>query len=191
MTPPKTEMKNLPQFDAVLRAAFDAALAAGDPYKITQRACALLESPPTAIIAVGKAAISMAESVREAGFFVPGIVVTTDENYRQVEGFQCFASSHPVPDRRGLVAAEAVENMATALGRDDHLLLLISGGGSALLPAPLPGITLAQKITLNEALLASGLDIHAMNVVRRLFSRLKGGRLARLASPAKITQFLL
>jgi glycerate 2-kinase len=191
VTSSKAEMTNLSQFDAVLRAAFDAALAAGDPYEITQRACARLECLPTAIIAFGKAAVAMAEAARAAGFYAPGIVVTTDENYCQVEGFQCFASSHPVPDRRGLVAAEAVENMATALGRDDHLLLLISGGGSALLPAPLPGITLAQKITLNDALLASGLDIHAMNVVRRLFSRLKGGRLAHLASPAKITQFLL
>jgi hydroxypyruvate reductase len=69
--------------------------------------------------------------------------------------------------------------------------LLISGGGSALLPAPADGVTLEDKMALNAALLASGLDIHAMNAVRRLFSRLKGGRLARLAAPARITQFLL
>ena len=77
------------------------------------------------------------------------------------------------------------------LKADDHLLLLISGGGSALLPAPAVGISLEQKIALNDSLLASGLDIHDMNVIRRLFSTLKGGRLARLAAPAKITQFLL
>jgi hydroxypyruvate reductase len=81
--------------------------------------------------------------------------------------------------------------MADSLGVDDHLLLLISGGGSALLPAPAEGVSLADKQALNEALLASGLDIHDMNAVRRLFSSLKGGRLARLAAPARITQFLL
>ena len=70
-------------------------------------------------------------------------------------------------------------------------MLLISGGGSALVPAPADGVTLADKQALNAALLASGMDIHAMNAVRRLFSRLKGGRLARLAAPARVTQFLL
>ena len=96
-----------------------------------------------------------------------------------------------MPDGRGLRAAEKVIDLVTPLTADDHLLLLISGGGSALLPAPAAGISLEQKIALNDALLASGLDIHDMNVIRRLFSRLKGGRLARLAAPAKITQFLL
>ena len=96
-----------------------------------------------------------------------------------------------MPDSRGLQAAGKVAALVDTLGVDDHLLLLISGGGSALLPAPASGISLAQKIALNDALLASGLDIHDMNVIRRLFSTLKGGRLARLAAPAKLTQFLL
>ena len=96
-----------------------------------------------------------------------------------------------MPDSRGLQAAGKVAALVERLGVDDHLLLLISGGGSALLPAPASGISLAQKIALNDALLASGLDIHDMNVIRRLFSTLKGGRLARLAAPAKLTQFLL
>ena len=82
-------------------------------------------------------------------------------------------------------------DFVSALSADDHLLLLVSGGGSALLPAPAEGMTLADKQALNEALLASGLDIHDMNVVRRLFSKLKGGRLARMAAPAVVTQFLL
>jgi glycerate 2-kinase len=178
-------------FDAALRAAFDAALTAGDPRQITNAACGALGKVPTAIVAVGKAAGAMAEAARDAGCSAPGIVVTTDENHRYIAGFRCFAASHPVPDQRGLAAAEAVEALVTSLGEGDHLLLLISGGGSALLPAPAPGISLAQKMALNDALLASGLDIHAMNVVRRLFSRLKGGRLARLAAPATVTQFLL
>ena len=71
------------------------------------------------------------------------------------------------------------------------MLLLISGGGSALLPAPASGISLAQKIALNDVLLASGLDIHAMNTVRRLFSRLKGGQLARLQPLPALPNFTI
>ena len=130
-------------------------------------------------------------AVREAGCDAPGIIVTTDENFAEIEGMRSCASAHPVPDERGLAAAKAVMEFVASLGEDDHLLLLISGGGSALLPAPADGMTLADKQALNEALLASGLDIHDMNAVRRLFSTLKGGRLARWAAPARITQFLL
>ena len=173
------------------RGAFDAALAAGHPGAVTLAAMQRLESPPTAIIAIGKAAASMAGAVREAGCSAPGIIVTTDESYVDIDGMTSFASAHPVPDERGLAASAAVSALAAQLGEDDHLLLLISGGGSALLPAPADGISLDDKKALNEALLASGLDIHDMNAVRRLFSALKGGRLARLAAPARITQFLL
>lgn len=175
----------------LLRTAFDAALIAGDPGKVTKEACSTLDTAPSCIISVGKAAGAMATAARDAGLKAGGIVVTTDENYREIAGFTCFAAAHPVPDQRGLDAAQAVADRVVSLGVDDHLLLLISGGGSALLPAPADGVTLEQKIQLNDALLASGMDIHKMNIVRRLFSRLKGGRLARLAAPAKITQFLL
>ena len=178
------------QFCGWIRAAFDAALIAGQPSQITQSACCAI-APPTAVIALGKAACAMAEGARASGINAPGIIITTDENHRQIEGFDCIAASHPVPDARGLHAAEKVTNLVERLGADDHLLLLISGGGSALLPAPAAGISLQQKILLNDLLLASGLDIHDMNVIRRLFSKLKGGRLARLAAPAQITQFLL
>jgi glycerate 2-kinase len=177
--------------EQLVRDSFTAALAAGQPGLITSSAYNRLPQTPTAIIALGKAAGAMAAAVRDAGYRGVGLVITTDENHRQIAGFECFASAHPVPDERGLAAATAVEKMALWLGAKDHLLLLISGGGSALLPAPAIGISLRQKIALNDALLASGLDIHAMNVVRRLFSRLKGGQLARLAAPAAITQFLL
>ena len=178
------------QFSGWIRAAFDEALLAGQPLPITLSACQSIAAP-TAIIALGKAAGAMAEGARAAGFTAPGVIITTDENHRQIDGFDCVAASHPMPDGRGLRAAKKVTNLVTSLEVDDHLLLLISGGGSALLPAPAAGISLEHKIALNDALLASGLDIHDMNVIRRLFSSLKGGRLARLAAPAKITQFLL
>ncbi len=171
--------------------AFDAAIAAGHPARVTAAAMKNLQADPTAVIAVGKAAAAMATAVRDCGCDAPGIIVTTDESHTEVAGMTCFASSHPVPDARGLAASEAVMTFASGLSADDHLLLLASGGGSALLPAPANGMKLADKQALNEALLASGLDIHDINVVRRLFSKLKGGRLARMAAPAAVTQFLL
>ena len=89
-------------------------------------------------------------AVHDCGYDGPGLVITTDENHRHIDGFNCIASAHPVPDKRGLDAANAVETLASGLDETDHLLLLISGGGSALLPAPASGISLAQKIALNE-----------------------------------------
>ena len=176
---------------SLVRRAFDAAVAAGHPGGVTRTAMARLESRPTAIISVGKAAASMAQAVRDYGCDAPGILVTTDESFAEVSGMVGFASAHPVPDERGIRAGVTVTQLVDGLTADDHLLLLVSGGGSALLPAPAEGMSLADKQALNEALLASGLDIHDMNAVRRLVSTLKGGRLARRASPAKLTQFLL
>ena len=185
-------------FRELALAAFHAGIDAGRPGPVTHKAVARLiqngdaDMPaPTAIIAIGKAACAMADAARQAGCMVAGIIVTNDENYQEINDFDVYATAHPVPDIRGLRASEVVENLVTSLTAEDHLLLLISGGGSALLPAPAPGISLADKMALNEALLASGLDIHDMNVIRRLFSRLKGGRLAALAMPARISQFLL
>ncbi len=178
-------------FKKIISDGFSAAIAAGNPDQITKDAYIELDQPPSHVIALGKAAGAMAEAVRNCGYDGSGIVITTDENHRDIEGFNCIASAHPIPDERGLDATNAVEGLVSELGETDHLLLLISGGGSALLPAPARGISLAQKIALNDVLLGSGLDIHAMNTVRRLFSRLKGGQLARLAAPARITQFLL
>jgi len=190
----KPTPKATDEWREIARGAFDAALTAGHPAKVTTHAVSDMPTPATAMIAIGKAATAMALAARQCGNLpadCPGVVVTNDENYAEIPGLECFASSHPVPDERGLKASAAVCELAQRLAAEDHLLLLVSGGGSALVPAPASGISLAEKVRLNEALLASGMDIHQMNVVRRLFSALKGGRLARLAYPAKLTQFLL
>ena len=184
-------MTRSPAWPDLVGDIFAAGLAAGHPHDVTMAAMVALDAPPSHVIAIGKAGAAMAQAVRDADCNAPGIVVTHDEGFAEIDGMRCFASAHPVPDARGRDAASALAEMAAGLGAEDHLLLLISGGGSALVPAPADGVTLADKQVLNAALMASGMDIHAMNAVRRLFSRLKGGRLARLAAPARITQFLL
>tara|TARA_X000000950_G_scaffold64704_1_gene79359 strand:+ start:4536 stop:5840 length:1305 start_codon:yes stop_codon:yes gene_type:complete len=190
------DMHDMTAMKALVARAFEAACAAGHPARVSAQAMTRLAVPPTSVIAVGKAAGAMAAAVRNAGCDAPGIIVTTDESLADdslvlPSGMTVFPSAHPVPDARGIAAGKAVMAHIDSLAADDHLLLLISGGGSALLPAPAEGMSLADKQALNEALLASGLDIHEMNVVRRLVSKLKGGRLARRAAPARITQFLL
>ena len=132
-------------FHNILTTGFDAALIAGDPFEITRKACADMASAPTAIVAIGKAAGAMADAARDAGFDAPGIVVTNDENHRKIVGFNCFATGHPMPDQRGIDAGLAVETLVSSLRVGDHLLLLISGGGSALLPAPAAPLGLVQK----------------------------------------------
>ena len=96
-------------FEALVRNSFAAALAAGQPDRITQSAYSSLDQQPTAVIALGKAAGAMAVAVRNRGYDGSGLVITTDENHRQIDGFDCFAGAHPVPDERGLAAAIAVE----------------------------------------------------------------------------------
>jgi len=171
--------------------AFRAALAAASPQQALEPALRTLEDAPTYIVSIGKAAVAMAEACRKHGITAPGIIITNAENARNVKGFEHFIGGHPVPDEGSLAGAETICHRLAELGAADHLLVLLSGGGSALMASPMAGLTLGHKIRLNQALLASGLDIHAMNAVRRLFSRVKGGRLAALAAPARITQWVL
>ncbi|MBD3678302.1 MAG: DUF4147 domain-containing protein [Rhodobacteraceae bacterium] len=178
------------------RRIFAAGVAAADPVQAVRRA---LEERPLApvtgrrvVIAVGKAAIGMAEA---AQVVLPDIdrvlIVTNYENTREVPGAEVFAAGHPVPDEGGEAAAKAVIAALSELGSEDAVLALISGGGSALLPAPAEGLTLADKARVNSLLLASGADITEMNLVRQQLSRLKGGGVLRVASPAQVTSLIL
>ncbi|OYV01757.1 MAG: glycerate kinase, partial [Burkholderiales bacterium PBB5] len=100
-------------------------------------------------------------------------------------------AAHPVPDAAGLAAAERVLALVHGLSADDLVLCLISGGGSSLLPLPLPGLTLEHKQAVNRALLKSGATISEMNCVRRHLSAIKGGRLAAACYPARVLTLLL
>jgi glycerate 2-kinase len=100
-------------------------------------------------------------------------------------------AGHPLPDARGEAAADEVERLAAGLGREDLLLLLLSGGASALLPAPVAGVSLEDKAEVTRLLLRGGATIHEMNAVRKHLSRLKGGSLARTAAPARVAALVL
>lgn len=178
---------------------FQAAVAAADPAGALRRAFLShpVAVPPAGgayiLIAVGKAAVPMAEAALSLlkGAGVRALVVTNYENARPVEGATVMASGHPVPDENGAKAGHAVAELLASAGKDDRVIALISGGGSALLPAPAPGLTLADKVAVNKLLLANGFEITEINLIRQQLSRLKGGGMLRLASPAPVTAYIL
>ncbi|MCH2075512.1 MAG: DUF4147 domain-containing protein [Rhodobacteraceae bacterium] len=181
----------LSEMRALARSVFDAGVVAADPYDAVKAALTRKSVPKgTPIVAVGKAAVRMAEAALECSD-APGavLVVTNPENARDIAGARVFASAHPVPDEVGLDAGLAVEELLRDAQQD--VLALISGGGSALLPAPAAGLTLADKAAVSEALLASGAEITEMNLVRQCLSRLKGGGMLRAAAPAKVRALIL
>lgn len=167
---------------------FNAGVRAADPFAAVQSA--LDDVPePAVIIAVGKAARLMAKAAIARFGGVPCLVVTNYENALPLEGAEVFAAGHPVPDQNGADAAQAV--ISALVHAKGPVLALISGGGSALLPAPASDITLAQKAAVNALLLGSGLDITAMNLIRQQLSDLKGGGFLRHASPQPVTALIL
>ena len=173
---------------ALARQLFDAGVAAAEPGAAVTRALDDVERPAL-IVAVGKAAGAMARAALARFGGVHCIVVTNHENAQDVPGATVFAAGHPVPDTAGAAAAIAV--IAAVRGAGGPVLALISGGGSALLPAPVLPLTLADKQAVNALLLASGLDITAMNLIRQQLSALKGGGLLRQAAPHPVTALIL
>ena len=146
----------------------------------------------TIVIAVGKAAPAMMRALipHIAGPRVL-ICVTHRENTDTVAGTEVFRAGHPVPDEVGAQAALRVQAALQETTAGDVVIALISGGGSALLPAPPPGVSLEDKQALNRCLLGSGLNINMMNAVRQQVSMLKGGGMLHLAAPAPVTAYIL
>lgn len=170
------------------RQIFMAGVAAADPAAAVARHIAAV-TPPAQIIAVGKAAVQMAGAALQVFPGVPARVVTNYENAIDLPGATVMAAGHPVPDANGAAAADAV--LADLRAGAGPVLALISGGGSALLPAPAGSVTLADKAALNAMLLGAGLDITQMNLVRQRVSRIKGGGLLRAAAPHPVTALIL
>jgi len=179
---------------AFLRALYDAAVARALPGEVIGR---FLPAPPkgrTLVLGAGKAGGAMAAAVdalwpKDAP--LSGLVVTRYDHVppayaKQPGRIEVVEAAHPVPDAAGQRAAQRIVELTHGLTKDDLVLCLISGGGSALLSLPAVGLTLDDKRAINKALLNSGAAIDEMNCVRKHLSAIKGGRLAALCAPAKV-----
>lgn len=177
---------------AFLRQLFDAAVAAAQPGLVLP---AHLPAPPrgrTLVVGAGKASAAMAQALEAAwpaDAPLSGLVITryghVPPSYRP-QRIEIVEAAHPVPDASGEAAAARLLAMTQGLTADDLVIALISGGGSALLSLPAPGLSLVDKQQLNRQLLACGASIHEMNALRKHLSSLKGGRLALACAPAPV-----
>jgi glycerate 2-kinase len=176
----------------LLRHLFEAALGAADPARCVPPH---LPAPPkgrTVVVGAGKAAAKMARAVEDHWRGpLAGLVVTRYGHGVPCERIEVVEAAHPVPDAAGQQAAARILELVRGLSADDLVLCLISGGGSALLALPAPGLTLDDKRAVNRALLKSGANIAEMNCVRKHLSAIKGGRLAAAAAPARVVSLLI
>jgi len=181
------------RFERLLRRAFEAAVAAAHPGAAVR---AHLPGTPRGrllVVGAGKAAALMAAEVERAypdEARLSGLVVTRHGQALPTRRVAVTEAAHPVPDAAGVEASERMLALVDEAGPDDHVLALISGGGSALLGAP-AGLSLAGLREVVEALLRSGADVREMNAVRRRLGRAAGGRLAARAWPAPVTALVV
>jgi glycerate 2-kinase len=180
---------------------FNAALKAVSPYDAAIRYCRDISEQykkcglgKLIVIGFGKAACPMAKAI-EKKLQVPvnaGIIITKYGHCRgNLIHLEVVEAGHPVPDENGLRGTETIINLLKDADEQTLVLSLISGGGSALLVSPCEGITLAEKQVVTDTLLRAGADIYELNTVRKHISRIKGGRLAELAYPAKVISLIL
>lgn len=171
----------------LLRRLLDVAIAAADPRAlVAARLRRHLPVPPGPVLVVGagKAAAAMAAGVEDVwGAAARGLVITRYGHGMPTRHIAVREAGHPLPDAAGVAATADLMAAVAAAPPETFVLVLVSGGGSALLVAPVPGLSLAGKQAVNAALLASGAAIGEVNAVRRLLSRVKGGGLAALVAP--------
>ena len=181
---------------AMLRSLFDHAIGAVSPARVMPRILPAPQLGKVGLIAVGKAAASMAEVALDripqpsATLVVTGHGHLTDTIAAR-QGVEIIEAGHPYPDAQSIRAADRALKIAESLEAQDHLLVLLSGGGSALLAAPADGLSLSDKQATTRALLESGATIAEINCVRKHLSRIKGGRLALAAGPARVTTLII
>lgn len=174
---------------SVLKNLLTVGLQAADPGNAVRRNLPRSPKGRTPVVGAGKAAASMAKAVEEAwpeDAPLEGLVVTRYGYGLGLQRIACIEAGHPVPDEASQASADRILRLVGELGPDDLALALISGGGSALLAKPAPGLSMADKKRITNALLASGAPIGAINTVRKHLSAIKGGRLALAAHPAKL-----
>ena len=190
---------------------FQAGVAAADPYLAVSNALSFQQQqlhlrlnakssrsnqwPRIFVIALGKAACAMANAAQQiiphSCFAHPPLVVTNYDNVQDLTGIEVIGAGHPLPDPQGLNAAQRIAQLMSQTQVGDLVLVLISGGGSALLPYPVDGISLAEKTATTQLLLACGASINQINCVRKHLSQFKGGGLAKLAAPADVHALIL
>ena len=178
--------------DAMLLGAFHQALGDLDAERILPPA---LPEPPrgrTVVVGAGKASAALARALeRHWRGDLSGLVAVPYGYALPCERIRVVEAAHPVPDDVGLAAARDMMTLVRGLTRDDLVVALFSGGGSALLPLPAGGVTLADKKSLISQLLAVGASIKEINCVRKHLSALKGGRLACACGPARLVNLLV
>lgn len=176
----------------LLEDLYRTAVAAADPGRAI---AAHLPKPPrgkTIVVGAGKASAQMARAFEDAwGTPVDGLVVTRYGHAVPTSHIEIVEASHPVPDEAGYLAARRMMAKVHGLSHDDLVVALISGGGSALLPSPAPGLSFEDEQAVTRALLASGMPISVMNLIRNELSSIKGGRLAALAAPARVATLIV
>ena len=175
---------------------FQAAIKAGDVGPLVTGALGSMDLSRyrrILVVGAGKASGAMARTLEGVlgDRISAGLVVVKDGYTAPTRKIRLVEAGHPIPDERGLRAANEILAVARSAGADDLVIVLISGGGSALAPCPAPPITLEEKQALTRLLLAAGANINELNAVRRHCSLFKGGRLAQAASPAPVLALIL
>jgi len=187
-----SRMSTAPEPRTLLRQMFDAAVASAQPALCLPPNLPVPSRGRTIVIGAGKASAAMARALEDHWPGpLDGLVVTRYGYEVPCARIEIAQAAHPVPDEAGLLASRRIAAKVTGLTQDDLVIALISGGGSSLLVAPAPGLTLDDKRAVNAALLASGASINEMNCVRRHLSALKGGRLGALCHPARVVTLLI
>ncbi|MBP2234222.1 hydroxypyruvate reductase [Sinorhizobium kostiense] len=177
---------------AFLETLFTAAVAAADPVRVIGANLPKRPKGRTVVVGAGKGAAQMARAFERLWEGpLSGAVVTRYGFGVRCERVEVLEAAHPLPDENGLMASRRLLTEVGGLTEDDLVVALICGGGSALLPSPPPGLSLADEIAVNRALLASGAPIRAMNALRKHVSMIKGGRLAAAAHPARVVSLVV
>jgi glycerate 2-kinase len=175
-----------------LRAMFDAAVGAAMPAQCVAQNLPEKPRGRTIVVGTGKASAAMAQALEKAwNGPLEGLIVTRYGHAVPCKYIEIVEAAHPVPDDASMTGARRMLDMMAGLTKDDLVIALISGGGSALLSLPAEGISVEDKRAVNRALLKSGAPISDMNCVRKHLSAIKGGRLAAAAYPAKVVSLVI
>jgi glycerate 2-kinase len=176
-----------------LRELFSKAIASADPFVVLPPQLPDKPKGRCIVVGAGKASAAMAAALEQAwpDVALSGVVVTRYGHAVPTQRIKIIEAAHPIPDENSMHAAQEILSAVAGLDKDDMVIALMSGGGSALMVSPLRGMTLNDKQSINRALLKSGAGIGEMNVVRKHLSLIKGGKLALAARPARVVTLVI